>query len=112
MAFLLTATASRFGQSIRVEIADRAVANELANTLQTTYWRDVKVTPAADVDHEATARAAGFTEAVTVTYALDEISGWVRPGAQLEDNFQMVRDDTGETLTVKGWLAETNPVED
>lgn len=52
MAFLLTAKASRhrttsepLGQTIRLEIADRAVADELARTLQTTYWRDVKVTP-------------------------------------------------------------------
>lgn len=62
--------------------------------------------------HQERAAEAGRTLEVTVTTATDELHGWMKPDACDNDEFLFTDSDTGETLTVKGWLAEVNPCED
>lgn len=58
------------------------------------------------------AAALGYTVPVTVTTATDEMYGYIKPDTMTGDTFDFYEDDTGEEWTIKGWLAETNLVDE
>ena len=50
----------------------------------------------------ATAHQAGFNRWVELTSALDELSGWVRPDADLLSRFELISSEDGAVLIVTG----------
>lgn len=53
---------------------------------------------------ELNAAANGFTRRVELTSWTVDLNVWVAPETDLETAFAAICDDTGESLTVNGWL--------
>lgn len=53
---------------------------------------------------QAIAAAKGFTVEVFVEAGMSDLEGWVRPGTDYDDRFEMICGHTGETLKVNGWV--------
>lgn len=54
--------------------------------------------------YQAQAAARGFTVPIFATSDFHDLEGWARPDADYDGTFRMICADTGETLSVNGWL--------
>jgi hypothetical protein len=45
----------------------------------------------------------GYTVAVFIQAGVSDIDGWAKPGADYEDVFPVICQDTGDTLVICGW---------
>lgn len=48
----------------------------------------------------------GFTNLIDLTGGPYDLTVWVQPGADLDSTFEAICDDTGERLSINGWLFE------